>query len=79
MNRSATNGALRQRDDSALRSASSAVPLPRGADPHRVTSEQVDRARLAVARSAAGTDDCRQLLDMLGLIDGPDGVPPVRR
>lgn len=79
MNRSATNSALRQRDDSALRSPSSAVPLPRGTDPHRVTPEQVDRARLAVARSAADTDDCRQLLDMLGLIDGPDGVPPVRR
>ena len=79
MNRSAIDGALRQRDETAVRSTSSAVPLPRGADPYRVTPEQVDRARLAVARGAADTDDCRQLLDMLGLIDGPDGLPPVRR
>jgi hypothetical protein len=39
----------------------------------------VDRARLAVARSAAGTEDCRTLLDMLGLIEGEDGIAPVRR
>lgn len=53
--------------------------MPRGADPYRVTAEQVDRARLAVARSAENAEDCRMLLDMLGLIDGEDGLPPVRR
>ncbi|HEX4698907.1 MAG TPA: hypothetical protein VH857_06045 [Actinomycetes bacterium] len=55
------------------------LPLPRGQDPHRVTAEQVDRARLSVARSATDAEDCRQLLDMLGLIAGEDGIPPVRR
>jgi hypothetical protein len=55
------------------------VPMQRGQDPHRVTAEQVDRARLSVARSATGAEDCRMLLDMLGLIDGEDGIPPVRR
>jgi hypothetical protein len=55
------------------------LPLPRGQDPHRVTAEQVDRARLSVARSAVDAEDCRQLLDMLGLISGEDGIPPVQR
>ena len=55
------------------------VPMQRGQDPHRVTPEQVVRARLSVARSAIDADDCRMLLDMLGLIDGEDGIPPVRR
>lgn len=58
---------------------SRAVPSPRGQDPHRVTPEQVDRARLSVARSASDAEDCRRLLDMLGLIAGEDGIPPVRR
>jgi hypothetical protein len=39
----------------------------------------VDRARLSVARSAADAEDCRMLLDMLGLIEGEDGIPPVCR
>ncbi|MDQ3763000.1 MAG: hypothetical protein M3460_15530 [Actinomycetota bacterium] len=55
------------------------VPMQRGQDPHRVTAEQVDRARLSVARSATDAEDCRMLLEMLGLIDGEDGIPPVRR
>lgn len=55
------------------------VPSPRGQDPYRVTPEQVDRARLSVARSASDAEDCRRLLDMLGLIAGDDGIPPVRR
>ncbi|MPZ67476.1 MAG: hypothetical protein GEU83_18940 [Pseudonocardiaceae bacterium] len=67
------------RDTGAELSRSSTVPMPRGTDPHRVSEEQVDRARLAVARSAADAEDCRMLLDMLGMIDGDDGVPPVRR
>lgn len=60
-------------------SRSSTVPSPRGTDPHRVSEDQVDRARLAVARSATDAEDCRTLLDMLGLIDGEDGYPPVCR
>ncbi len=67
------------RETGAELSRSSSVPMQRGVDPHRVTAEQVDRARLAVARSAAGAEDCRMLLDMLGLIEGEDGIPPVRR
>ncbi|MGH4020266.1 MAG: hypothetical protein ACRDT0_13735 [Pseudonocardiaceae bacterium] len=65
--------------DTGAELSSSSVPMPRGTDPYRVTAEQVDRARLAVARSAADADDCRTLLDMLGLIAGEDGIPPVRR
>lgn len=67
------------RETGAELSASSSVPTPRGVDPHRVTAEQVDRARLSVARLANDAEDCRLLLDMLGLIDGEDGLPPVRR
>jgi hypothetical protein len=67
------------RDTGAELTRSSSVPMPRGTDPHRVTEQQVDRARLAVARSAADAEDCRTLLDMLGLIDGEDGIPPARR
>ncbi len=78
MSRMSTTNHL-SREAGAELSSSSSVPLPRGTDPHRVTEEQVDRARLAVARSAADADDCRLLLDMLGLIDGSDGLPPVRR
>ena len=56
------------------------VPAPRsGGEGSRVTEEQVRRARLAVACGAQDTDDCRELLEMLGLIDGEDGIPPVRR
>jgi hypothetical protein len=60
---------------------SSAIPSQRNAaDAYRVTEEQVHRARIVVARNAAGSEDCRQLLDMLGLIGAsPDQLPPVRR
>ncbi|RZS40937.1 hypothetical protein EV193_103255 [Herbihabitans rhizosphaerae] len=55
------------------------VPTQRNADGARVSDDQVRRARLAVARGAEGVEDCRQLLDMLGLAPGEDGVPPVCR
>ncbi|WP_028847527.1 hypothetical protein [Thermocrispum agreste] len=48
-------------------------------DANRITDDQVRRARLAVASSAMDADDCTQLLDMLGLLPGPDGVTPVQR
>jgi hypothetical protein len=32
-----------------------------------------------VGRSAQSVEDCRELLDMLGLVPGDDGIPPVRR
>lgn len=56
------------------------VPAQRtAADVYRVSEEQVHRARMAVARNAVDSDDCRELLDMLGLIGGPGEPPPVRR
>jgi len=55
------------------------VPAPRSGDSSRVTEDQVRRAQLAVAASAQSTEDCKELLDMLGLVPGDDGVPPVRR
>ena len=55
------------------------VPAPRSGESARVSEEQVHRARLAVAHGALGAGDCRELLEMLGLVDGEDGVPPVRR
>jgi hypothetical protein len=59
----------------------SAIPTQRNAaDAYRVTEEQVHRARIIVARNAEDSEDCRQLLDMLGLIaSSPDQLPPVRR
>ena len=55
------------------------VPAPRSGESSRVTEEQVRRAQLAVARSSNGVEDCHELLEMLGLVPGEDGVPPVRR
>ena len=58
----------------------SGVPAQRtAADVYRVSEEQVHRARMAVARNALDSDDCRELLDMLGLIGEPGEPPPVRR
>jgi hypothetical protein len=60
---------------------SSAIPSQRNAaDAYRVTEDQVHRARIVVARNAEDSEDCRTLLDMLGLIgSSPDQLPPVRR
>lgn len=55
------------------------VPTQRTGDSSRVTEEQVRRAQLAVAASAQSVEDCEELLDMLGLVPGEDGIPPVRR
>ncbi|WP_199444564.1 hypothetical protein [Umezawaea beigongshangensis] len=56
------------------------VPAQRSGEPSRISEAQVHRARLAVARGAHGAEDCRLLLDMLGLSPGEDGgVPPVQR
>jgi hypothetical protein len=59
----------------------SAIPSQRNAaDAYRVSEDQVHRARIVVARNAEDSEDCRQLLDMLGLIAAsPDQLPPVRR
>jgi len=58
-----------------------AVPSQRNGDSGqgRVNEDQVRRARLAVASIADDAEDCKQLLDMLGLLAEDDGVPPVMR
>jgi hypothetical protein len=58
---------------------STGVPAPRSGDSARVSDEQVRRARLAVARGSIDAADCRELLEMLGLVEGDDGLPAVRR
>jgi hypothetical protein len=57
----------------------SGVPAQRTGESSRVTDDQIRKARLAVARGATDAEDCRLLLDMLGLAPGDDGVPPVSR
>ncbi|MGH3876927.1 MAG: hypothetical protein ACRDSK_07815 [Actinophytocola sp.] len=44
-----------------------------------MSGDQVRRAQLAVARGAESVEDCKELLEMLGLVPGEDGIPPVRR
>ena len=56
------------------------VPSQRtAADVYRVSEDQVHRARMAVARNAVDSDDCRELLDMLGLFSDAGEAPPVCR
>jgi hypothetical protein len=66
-------------DDDTLPRHSGDLPAQRTGEPGRISADQVRRARLAVARNARDADDCRQLLDMLGLVPDDDGTPPVRR
>jgi len=65
----------------AREASSSTIPSQRNAaDAYRVSEDQVHRARIVVARNAEDSEDCRRLLDMLGLIAAsPDQLPPVRR
>lgn len=66
-------------DDGISRQGAS-VPAQRTGEPSRISDEQVHRARLAVARGAMSAEDCRLLLDMLGLSPGEDGgASPVQR
>ena len=65
---------------SADATGESSVPSQRtAADVYRVSEDQVHRARMAVARNAVDSDDCRELLDMLGLMSEAGETPPVRR
>lgn len=59
----------------------SGVPAQRSAQTEapRVSEDQLRRARLAVARSAHGVDDCAELLEMLGLAPDESGQSPVQR
>jgi hypothetical protein len=73
------NFLLQQESIDASSSSFSGVPAQRTGETSRVTEEQVRRARLAVARGSLDHDDCRELLEMLGLVPGDDGIAPVRR
>jgi hypothetical protein len=70
---------LQQENIDAGSNFSAGVPTQRSGETARVSDEQVRRARLAVARGSLDVDDCREILDMLGLVPGEDGIPPVRR
>ena len=71
---------LWNQDDTMSRPGGGGVPAQRTGEPSRISDEQVHRARLSVARGATSAEDCRLLLDMLGLTPGEDGgVPPVQR
>lgn len=69
---------LWQQEDGQMRGSTS-VPGQRTGEPSRVSEEQVHRARVAVARGAHNAEDCKLLLDMLGLAPDEDGEPPVSR
>jgi hypothetical protein len=73
------NFLLQQESIDASSTFSAGVPAQRTGETSRVTEEQVRRARLAVARGSLDHDDCRELLEMLGLVPGEDGIAPVRR
>ncbi len=73
------NFLLQQESIDASTTFSAGVPAQRSGETARVTEEQVRRAQLAVARGSLGREDCRELLDMLGLVPAEDGVCPVRR
>ena len=65
--------------DTSLNFGNGGVPQQRNGETSRVTNDQVRRAQLAVANGSRDVEDCRELLDMLGLVPSEDGVPPVRR
>jgi hypothetical protein len=69
---------LWQQDEGLARS-SSGVPAPRNGEPARISPEQVHRARIAVARGSENAEDCKLLLEMLGLVPDEEGEPPVTR
>jgi hypothetical protein len=74
-------GSARQELGEERMASSGAIPNQRtAADAYRVSEDQLNRARLVVARNSADSEDLRQLLDMLGLISAnPDLPPPVTR
>ncbi|ALE75170.1 MULTISPECIES: hypothetical protein [unclassified Pseudonocardia] len=57
------------------------IPAPRSAaDAFKVSDDQVQKARLVVAKNSSDSGDLRELLDMLGLISSnPEQPPPVAR
>ena len=71
-----TIGARRGTDEEA-----GSIPAPRSAaDAFKVSDDQVQKARLVVAKNSSDSGDLRELLDMLGLISSnPEQPPPVAR
>lgn len=61
--------------------SSGSIPSQRTAsDAYRVSDDQLHNARMVVAKNSSGSEDLRELLDMLGLISStPDLPPPVSR
>ncbi len=74
-------GSARQELGGERIGSSGSIPSQRSAaDAYRVSEEQLNQARMVVARNSADSEDLRQLLDMLGLISAnPDLPPPVTR
>jgi hypothetical protein len=74
-------GSARQEIGEERLASGGGIPNQRSAaDAYRVSEEQLQRARMVVARNSADSEDLRQLLDMLGLISAnPDLPPPVTR
>ena len=70
---------LQQQDESGSRPGTGGVPAQRSGEPTRISADQVHRARIAVASGATDAEDCRQLLEMLGLVPDENGTPPVRQ
>jgi hypothetical protein len=70
---------LQQQDEAISRQGSGGVPAQRTGEPTRISADQVHRARIAVATGALDAEDCRQLLEMLGLVPDENGTPPVRQ
>jgi hypothetical protein len=70
---------LMQQDTMSGGGSYAGVPAQRTGDTSRVTDDQIQKARLAVARGALNAEDCRLLLDLRGRVPGDDGVPPVPR
>jgi hypothetical protein len=66
-------------EDESLPRHSGDLPSQRAGDQARISADQIRRARLAVARNANDAEDCRELLEMLGLVPEDDGTLPVRR
>jgi hypothetical protein len=73
-----TIGARRGTDEET---GTGSIPAPRSAaDAFKVSDDQVQKARLVVAKNSSDSADLRELLDMLGLISSsPEQPPPVAR
>jgi hypothetical protein len=80
MNGSLDVSGLMEQSESGPPGGDGNVPAQRGGEcPDGAVTDEVHRARLAVARGARDHDDCRLLLNMLGLAPEGDGVPPICR